>query len=167
VIDASAKTLTDTAITKTEDKYKGYNVGLIFTSGSGMVIDSGAKTGTKTGAGWTVNEHTGRYLKYNGYTYYIKSNTDEVLSLSDPYSTLVSNTIDYSIEKYFEIESHDDSVVFSLLDDDLELIDGTYDYYIDFAKVRVADSRFEPRQPLFAWSRKEWMTGYKLLLEQE
>jgi hypothetical protein len=164
-VDATNKTLTDSTKDWTENKYKGFNVGVIFASGSGMVIDAGAKTGTKAGAGWTVDQWIGYYLKYNGYTYYIKSNTATVLTLSDPYSTLVSATIAYSIEKYFEIEEHNETI-FTLLDNDSELVDGTYDYYVDFAQVRTMDSKFGAVQPKFAYSREEWKTGYSLLLEQ-
>ncbi len=165
VIDASAKTLTDSTKDLNEDKYKGYNLAVIFTSGTGMVIDAGAKTGTKAGAGWTVDQWIGYYLKYDGYTYYIKSNTATVLTLSDPYSTLVSATIAYSIEKYFEIEKHSETV-YTLIDDDSELVSGTYDYYVDFALTRVMDSKFRYTQPKFKFTEEEWKTAYSLLLEQ-
>jgi len=164
IVDTAAKTLTDASKNLIENDLKGFNLGVKFETGSGMVINAVAKTATKVGAGWDVDEKVGYYLKYNGYSYYVKSNTAEVLSLSDPYSTLVSATIDYSIEKYFEIKKNGETV-FYLYDDDEELVSGNYDYYVDFVLSRVMDSAFGYIEPAYS-DIPEWKTAYQLILEQ-
>jgi len=56
--------------------------------------------------------------------------------------------------------------VIYLYDDDSELTDGTYDYYVDFIMSRIMDSAFAYRQPAYDYEREEWKTAYQLLLEQ-
>ena len=70
----------------------------------------------------TINEWVGYYLHYNGYYYYIKSNTFTTLVLSDPLDTLESSMNKrYFIVKYFKIESNT-STVLTLTDNLSELI---------------------------------------------
>jgi len=164
-IDATAKTLTDSTKSLVENEMKGFNIAVKFDSGSNMVINATAKTGYVSGESWTVNEWTGYFLKYNGYTYYILSNTADTLTLSDPHSTLVSATITWSIEKYFEIEKNTDTV-YTVIDNDSELVSGTYDYYVDFIICRVSNSKFQYSQPIYNYEKEHWKTGYSLMLEQ-
>jgi hypothetical protein len=160
----SGTTLTDTAKTLVEDEVKGYYVGLKFATRTNFSINVSAKTATSTGAGWTVNQWVGYFFKYNGYTYYIKSNTATILTLSDPYNTLVTASGEtLSIEKYFEIKTNNTDTDFTLLDPNSELIDGTYDYYIDFAMTRAKVQDFNSTQPLY--NPNGVKTGYSLTLE--
>jgi hypothetical protein len=165
-IDATGLTLTDSSGTYDEDSLKGYWVALKFDSQTNYSISASGKTATSSGAGWTVNQWTGYFLKYNGYTYYIKSNTSDTLTLSDPYSTLVNaSSQSLSIEKYFEIKTNNDTI-FTLYDDDSELVDGSYDYYIDFAITRAVVQDFVSTQVIYNPTKPEWNTGYSLVLEQ-
>jgi hypothetical protein len=164
-VDATAKTITEAGQSWEPNKYKGYEVGLIFTSGSGMVIDSVAKTGTKAGAGWTVNEWAGYKLYYNFDYYTILSNTATVLTLSDELETLVSATIDYSIEKYFKISRNTSNVLY-LIDADSELVTGSYDYYIDSIIVRSTANQFQAKQDGFIYQDFHSKTGYSYPVEE-
>ncbi len=168
-VNASALTLTDTTLTVKENKYKGYRIGIKFISGTGSVISASAATLTDSGASWTVDEWIGYFIYYKKEFYTILSNTATVLTLSDPLSTLTdSASFDYSIDKYFEIASHEDTI-FILKDPDSELIDGTYDYYIDFIEMKVTNNKFQPKPPGFnltsRWSHAR--TGYKLTFQQK
>jgi hypothetical protein len=166
IISASGKTMTDSAGTYDEDELKGYWLAIKLDTRVNFVISASGKTATSSGAGWTVNEHEGRFLKYNGLSYYIKSNTSEVLSLSDPYSTLVDASAQtLSIELYFEIKTNT-GTVFTLYDEDSELIDGTYDYYVDFAITRSVVQDFITAQAAYNPDIPEWNTGYSLNLQQ-
>jgi hypothetical protein len=165
-VNASGLILTDSSGTYDEDELKGYYVGIKFDSQINFSISASGKTATSSGAGWTVNEWFGYFLKYNGYTYYIKSNTSDTLTLSDPYSTLVdASSQTLSIEKYFEIKTNTGTVL-TLYDDDSELVDGTYDYYIDFAITRPVVQDFVATQIGYNPAKPEWNTGYSLILQQ-
>jgi hypothetical protein len=160
----SSLILTDTNQSLVEDEVKGYNIALKFDSQTNYSINATAKTATSSGAGWTIDQWIGYYFKYNGYSYYIVSNTSTVLTLSDAYSTLVdASNQSLSIEKYFEIKTNDEKNI-TLLDPDSELVDGTYDYYVDFAMTRSVVQEFNSTQPLYNPSGVS--TGYSLTLEQ-
>lgn len=167
VISATAKTLYNSGLSLVPNKYKGWHVGIKFEEGTSLVIDSSLKTATDGTKTWTVDEWEGYYL-YRNYNYYlIKSNTATALTLSDVDDTLVNETIaTYSLEKYFKILSHNKNT-FYLRDDNSELIDGTYDYYIDFIVCKVDNNNFKPKMEGYYWQRQESKTGFQLLLEEK
>jgi len=115
---------------------------------------------------WTVDEHVGRYWHKNNNWYYIKSNTADVLTLSDPEDTLSNESnIDWNIEKYFKVsESYQD--VITVEDDDNELISGTYDYYIGFVEVVIQRPYVKVNQPRYYFQQETWKTGQIISFEE-
>jgi hypothetical protein len=165
VVSATGKSLTDQTQQWTENKWKGFWVGLEFTSGTDMVMDATAKTGTKDGAGWTTNQWTGYYLPLNGYWYYIKSNTATVLTLSDLEETLEDETVAYSIEKYFRVNSNTSTVLY-LDDADGELVAGSYDYYIDFIECVIQKPEMKYTQTRYYYQQETWKNNFQLMFEE-
>jgi hypothetical protein len=167
MISATAKTIDDAAQEWQRNQFKGYWVGVKFTSGVDLVIDSAAKTATKAGAGWTVNEWTGYYFYHNYYYYRILSNTATVLTLSDPDDTLINETAStYAIEKYFKILQNSKNQLL-LEDKDDELVTGSYDYYIDFIKVQSINKNFTPIQDGFYYQKEFSKTGFPIAFEEK
>jgi len=166
VIDASAKTLTDSLKNYVQDEHRGFFVGVVHTSGSGMVFDATAGTGTKSGAGWTVDEHEGRQLYHNGYIYTILSNTDEELTISDPDETLLDETTTYSIDSFHKILTNTNAR-FLLQDDNGFLISGSsYSWYVGFIEVVISKSTFKYIQSRFFYQQETWKTGFQLVFEE-
>jgi len=167
VVDSTAKTITSTiTLSLIENQFKGFHIGIKWESGTNMVIDDVAKTGTVGGAAWTVDEWIGYYAYINGYYYYIKSNTAASLTFSDPDDTLVSGLVDWNIEKYFKITANTIEGVFTVTDDNDELPDGTYNYYIDFIEVKIYQPKFDYSQPIFDYTREHSKSGYKIIFEE-
>ena len=130
-------------------------------------IDGGTKVlTTATDPVWTTDEWVG-YFVYNECNYYvITSNTNDTLTLSDPLGTLTTQTsVDFSIDKYFKIDKNTQTV-FTLEDDDNELIDGTYDWYVDFIECKVQQSSFSYKQFGFDFNNEESKTGYNITFEE-
>ena len=163
-IDNTEKTLDDNTKTWGRDKFKGYWLGVKFTSGVDLVIDAAAKTGTKAGAGWTVDEWVGYYFYHNFNYYRILSNTATELTFSDADGTLEDETAStYAIEKYFEILTNSINQILLYYPDD-ELPDGSYDYYIDFIKVQSLMNDFRPKQDSGFFYQKYWQkTGFPIV----
>jgi hypothetical protein len=166
-IDGTAKTIDDAAQTWNRNTFRGFWVGVKFTSGSDLVIDSTLKTGTKAGAGWTVDEWIGYYFYHNDYYYRILSNTATVLTFSDPDDTLISETAStYAIEKYFKILSNTKNQIL-VEDEDDDLVTGSYDYYIDFIKVVTTNKDFKPRQDGYYYQKYWQKTGFSVSFEEK
>lgn len=166
-IDATAKTLTDNV--QSWVKYnakKGFFCTVIFESQLAGNIDAAAKTVTKVGAGWVVDEWEGYYFPYDGYYWYIKSNTATILTLSDPNGDLIDNAnFDFNITKQFKILKSSKTVL-TLRDDDSELIDGNYDFYIDYIKSNVIASDFGAKQAVYDFEKNKTKSGYSLTYEE-
>jgi len=149
-IDATAKTLTHAGASYGINSRKGYFCAVIFHDGVSASISASAKTVTDSTKHWNTDEFTGYFFPYNGYYYYILSNTATVLTLSDPNGTLIDNVnFDYDIVKNFKIIKNTPTVL-TLRDDDDELIDGTwFNYYIDFSEMRSIGNDFGFNQDLY------------------
>lgn len=164
-VDATARTLEDTSLSLVENEFKGFWMTVQFETGSGMVINPTTKKGLVSGAGWTTNEHQGRFFFHNGYYYRILSNDSDEVVFSDPNDTLISETVNYSIEKYFRITSNTEDI-FCLADPDSELISGTYDYYINFIEVKVQNPKTAYTQLRYFYQKEEWKTGLTIAFEE-
>jgi len=164
-ISAATKTILDTNLDLEEDELKGYWASVKFLSGTGMTIDAALKTGTVAGTPWTVNEHVGRYIHDSGFYYLVKSNTINVVTLSDPNNTLVNGVISWAFEKYFKMIKTENKIL-HLEDDDGELPTGAYDYYVDFIEMHVVKPGFKTLQERFYWLQETWKTGFNLFLEE-
>lgn len=168
-IDASALTLTDVTKSWITNECKAWWAGVKFTSGTG--------TGTITAAtkilqvapspAWTNDEWIGYYFYYNFNYYYITDNDADELTLSDPDGTLSDvGSIDWTIEKYFRIARNTDTIA-TLEDPDGGLVDGSYEYYIDFIECRLQTSRSGYTQlPRFKWSAEELKSGQRIIFEE-
>jgi len=169
VVDATAKTLTE-AQTLIEDQFKGFHIGITYTSGAATgTITAGTRTlNVAPSPVWTVDEWIGYYFHYNGYYYYILDNDADDLILSDPEGTLsdVAN-INWNIEKYFKIEKHTDDGVFTLNDDDAELVAGTYSWYIDFIECKVKSTQFAYSQQTFNYDNEYSKGNYVIMWEEK
>jgi hypothetical protein len=166
ITDQTGKTITDSAKSLVEDELRGYHAGVKFDNNTGNGNLNIAKTLTVAGAGWTIDEWIGYSFPYNGYYYFIVSNTSTVLTLSDPNDTIATvSSIDWSIEKYFKILENDDTIL-TLEDDDSELIDGTYDWVVRFIECHVLSPDMRYGQPRFFFQKNEWKTGFKMYLEE-
>ena len=168
-VDATLKTILDSSKSWIQDQWEGYYVGVKFTKGTGDGdISASGKILTVTGAGWTVDEWEGYYIYTGGYYYIIVSNTSDALTLGDPDGTLTNeSSIDWAIEKYFEIKFNTDDTL-TVYDENDELVAGSLDYYIDFIIVKVNQKSFSPvAAGIYDFENEELKTGYNLLLEQE
>jgi hypothetical protein len=166
-IDSIEKTISDSSLDLKPNKFKGFHIGIKFLEGTNLVIDGIAKTGTKSGESWETDEFK-NYFYYHNFNYYlITGNTSEVLSFSDPYDTLESETVsNFAIEKYFKILGNSKNQ-FLIQDPDNELINGDYDYYIDFIICKVLNDNFQPIQEGFYYQRQKSKTGYEFILGQK
>lgn len=168
VTDATAKTVTDSGKSWTENKHKGFWVALKWDddTGNGTINAAGKTLTIAPSPGWTINEWVGYYFPYNGYYYYIISNTAAVLTFSDPDGTL-SNTanIDWNIVKYFKILSNSKTIL-TLEDDDSELSSTPTKYYIDFIEVKVTSDKLTANQKRYYYEKETWKTGYSLIMEE-
>jgi hypothetical protein len=166
-IDASAKTITDSSAEWVENEKKGFWVSVKFYTGTGATLSASGKTLTDTGA-FTGLDLTGYYLYYDSLYFYILSNTNDVLTLSDPNGDLSDETgYSYAITKQFKIISNDETVL-TLVDDDGELVDGSYAYFVDFVLCRVIAKDFNTRQPSYSFDESHQMfkSGIRLTLQE-
>jgi hypothetical protein len=160
--------LTDTskAWVENQDGIKGWHVGIKFDSATDAVINATAKTITKSGA-FTGDDWTGYFVYIDGYYYYIASNTNDALTVLDPDSTLVSQTIDITVDKYFKIiENEATYMVLEDPDNELTGLDGTYDYYINFIEVVVKRDNPVYNQNRFSYTQQTTKSNYELMLEE-
>lgn len=165
-IDATAKTLTDSDENWVENEKKGWYVTIVFKSETGGYVKSATKAMMKSGAGWNVNQWIGYYLHYNGYYYYIKSNSHNTLILSDPLDTLEdSNNKTYFIVKYFKIETNDETIL-TLTDNQSELITGEYGYYINFVKCKIQKPGGKYIQKTYDYGKEYSKTGIAITFEE-
>jgi len=168
LVDATNKkgTLTDTSATYFPQDKKGFFCTVIFHEQSAAVVDATAKTITKAAAGWTENAWTGYYFYQNNMYFYIVSNTTTVLTVSDANNYLTTSaSFDMDIVKYFKITESTETVL-TLADYDLELVAGSYKYYIDFVKCRVVMESWEAKQVLYDFATEATKTGFTLTLEE-
>ena len=163
-VAATAKTLTDSNAAWVPFEHELYWVGIHFKAGTSLVIDASGKTATKASE-FTGEDWTGYYLEVNNISFYIKSNTDNALTLSDPDGNLTNQTLSiYAIKKYFKIDSNE-SQVLNLLDKDAELSDGSYSYDIFFIECRLQKSDNSFTQNRFHPTREFTKSGGSLILE--
>jgi len=163
----SGSKLNDSLLNLAENRYKGYHLAVKFESGSGMIIDADAKTGTVSGAEWTEDQWKGYYIYYNLNYHIIISNTSDTITVSDIYGVLIDGVINYSFEKYFKILKHSPNE-FCLYDPNSELTNGTYAYYIDFVECIITNALFKPKQDSgFRETQYHQQTGIQITLEEK
>lgn len=168
VISSTAKTLTVSGQTWIENQFKGFHVGIKYTSGilTGTIVAAARTMQVVPDPSWTNDQWIGYYFYYNGYYYYILDNDHDTLTLSDPQATLANAAvISWSIEKYFKILSNS-ATVLAVRDDDSELVAGTYYYYIDFIVCKLTDVAFGYSQPRFLYTREYSKTGFQIQFEE-
>ena len=164
-VSSSGLTLTDSTKSWVEDELRGWYVTTTLESGSNGTISASGKTLTSTGS-FTGDDYSGYYMYYNRVYYYIVSNTNDALTLSDGNSYLIdSTTASWKVVKYFRINSCYDTVL-NLDDNDSELISGSYDWFVDFIQTRVQNPSFRYQQIGFDWTQEHWKGGYNLNLEE-
>jgi hypothetical protein len=158
--------ITDSNKSWVENQFRGYHLSIEFDSATDAVIDATAKTITKSGA-FTGSDWTGYFIKHNDYFYYITSNTDDVLTVLDPDSTLINETKSIKVEKYFKIVSNDTQDLY-IYDEDSELsgLDGAYDYVIDFIEVVVQNDDQKFMQNLYSETAENTKSQSSLFLEE-
>jgi hypothetical protein len=167
-VDGTGKTIQDITQDWTENKFKGWHVGVQYTSGVGTgTLAAVARTLTVNPSPvWTVNQWIGYYFHYAGNYYYILSNTADILTLSDPLGNLVNDiSIDWEIEKYFKIISNIETSL-CVSDDDDELPTGSYEYYIDFIECKVQRPEFSFNQDIYLWTREHSKKGFAIIFEE-
>lgn len=165
-VNVSEKTLIDTAAAMVENEWKGWHVGIVYTSGTGLVIDATLKTATDSGAAWTVDQWIGYILYHNNNFYYVLSNTATALTLSDPNDTLSNTTINYTLERYFKIESNT-ATRFCLNNDDGLLVAAlSADWYVRFIECIVQKPLIKFIQPRYFWQQETWKNGYQWIIEE-
>ena len=166
VVNATNLTLADNTKVWTENKFRGYHVGIKYLKLSGVNVTATAKTIQKSGASWTTNQWAGYYVCINSNYFLILSNTADTLTVSDFYSQLTDGTIaSLAIEKYFKINSNTMNVL-NLIDDNGELINGNYDWYIDFIEVRVVDPTNTVVQDPFVYLREHSKGAFTISFEE-
>jgi len=165
----SGISLIDSLASWFHNEFKGYSTGIKFTDGIGTgTLSASAKTLTINPSPlFTTDKWKGYYIYYNFYYYIIVSNTANVLTLADPEGTLTDAlNIDWAIEKYFKIISNTETIL-TLKDSNTELIDGTYDYYIDFIECKVNRPGFNfDQNPRFAFTKERQKSGYAITFEE-
>jgi hypothetical protein len=164
-VSATTKTLTDSSGTYYPQDKKGWHVSIVFDSQTAAVSKS-AKTVTTTSSPWTTNEWEGYYFYQNNMYFYILSNTTDVLTVSDPNGYLTdSASMTAKIIKIFKIQSNSETV-FTLRDDDTELVSGSYAYFIDFVECHVKINNFQAQQAIYAFNKYQTKSGVTLTLEE-
>lgn len=170
VIDAIVKTLTDTSYEWNENSKEGWFVNVIWeTVAAGGTILAAGKTLTDTGQ-FAGKTYTGFWVyTMSGYNkfhyYYIKSHTDDALTLSDPNGDLINESaVTYYILKWFKIESNTKTVL-TLTDNDSELVSGTYTYYIDHIKVR-SKAWSDYNQKIFDYATEKTKSEYGITFQE-
>jgi hypothetical protein len=158
------KVLADATLDLTENLYKGFWVDVIFNTDT-FIIDKLTKTMTVTGGAYTVDALKGFTIFYNGYPYYIKSNTADVFTISDPEETLVDSTEILNITKSFRILVNSKNA-FILSDINDELPDGTYSYKINYIETVIQKPGLTANQRQFQYTQKVSITGYSLTMEE-
>ncbi len=138
-----------------------------FVEGDAILIDATHKTAMIPNAKLIPDAWIGYVLYINHRYYYILDNETDMLLLSDPDDTLVSEVItDWKIQQSFRIIKNDKSEL-TVLDPEGLLISGSYDFVIDFVEMVVQDSVFGGRQLRgFDFENKEEMTGYAIVFEE-
>ena len=164
-IDTSLKTLTNTGAGWVEQEKKGWHVSIKFKTGTGATVSASGKTLTKVGD-FASENWTGFYLFISGHYFYIKSNTDDVLTLSDPNGYLTDKTAyAYTLVKYFKVDSNTETVL-TLIDDDSELITGSKDYFFDFILSKVIPANFQPKQSYFDFLNDNNKNDYGITFQE-
>lgn len=167
IIDINNNTLSDSNLNMNVNKYKGFHIGVKFFSGSTLIIDSMAKTMEATGESFDTDEWKGFFI-YNRKNYYlVLSNDADTFVVSDPFDTLIDETLaSFSVEKYFKIFSNSKNQ-FKVIDEDGELLTGTFPYYIDFIICQSESENFQTIQEGYFFKRKQSQTGMSLPLGEK
>lgn len=165
-VNSSEKSITDSSKSWTENELKGFWITLKYDSGTNNGSISGTTLTVSPSPSWTNDEWIGYFIYNNNHYYLITDNDANTLTLADPDSTLTNQTnIDWSINKYFRVISNTETVL-NLSDDNSELVDGSYDYDVDFILCRLADSSFNYSQENFDF-QKEWdKNGFRIQFEE-
>lgn len=166
VIDSTAKTITDSTKDWVEDDFTGFWIGVKHSSHASISIDSSNAQAEVTGAGWTTNEHQGRFLRINQIPFLILGNTADTLQLSDPYGYLTTETVSGSIETYYKATGNDETEI-TILDPYSTLPTGSYAYYLAFVRCYVSSQVYRYTQPNYAINKETWKTGYQITFEEE
>lgn len=121
------------------NEWKGYHVTNKWASYANGVLTAAARTLASAAAGWTVDRWAGYWVRQGIYYYRIFSNTADTLTLSDPYGRLTDEAsgFSFSIQSSHKILRNDASYLY-LYDELGQLIDGTYEFFIDFIVCRVS-----------------------------
>lgn len=140
-IDADDATIYTAGGTFVPNEHKGYHASLRWYESLIGVVNAAAETVAVAGAGWVVNEWAGYWIRQGIYYFYILSNTANTLTVSDPFGRLVDVAANFHfyIESYHKVLRNDD--MYHYLDDsEGQLLDGDYDWFIDFLVCRLARS---------------------------
>jgi hypothetical protein len=169
-ISSTAKTITDTVADLVENEKKGWHVSIKFDSGSGTggVTASTKKIQVSPSPTWTIDGWIGYYCYYNGYYYYITDNDADELTLSDPNETLSdASNVTWARTKSFKIASNTNTVL-TLIDDDSELVSGTYDYFIDYVLCKLMSAGHSYTQKVYSYDEasNNKKSGYSMVWQE-
>lgn len=123
------------------NEFKGYHASIRWYESAVGVVNAAAETIAVAGAPWVVNEWAGYWVRQGMYYFYILSNTVNTLTVSDPYDRLVdvAANFEFYIESYHKVLRNDDIYLY-LHDPDSQLIDGSYEWFVDFIVCRLRSS---------------------------
>ena len=125
---------------------------------------------TISGKSWTTNQWTEYYFRQNGSEFLILSSTSDTLTVSDPNGYLTDGTLTAQICKFFKIRFNDTTnagtSVLTLVDDDNELVSGSYSYLIDFIKCKVKQETFAGQQAVFAYLKWQTKADHAITFEE-
>lgn len=165
-IDGTLKTILNNSASWVENEWNGFWVGVKHNTVTDGVINATTKQVTLSGAGWTTDEHAGRYFRVNQIPYLILSNTSTILQLSDPNSYLTSETASGFIETYYKVDSNTSNTL-TVLDPLSTLPTGSYSYYFAFVRAYVSSQAYRYEQPNYSISNGTWKSGYTITFEEE
>lgn len=164
-IDATAKTLTDSTKSWIDYTRNEWWVAVVYETQSGCTVDASAKTVTKAGAGWTVDEWEDYYVIQNNNYFFVKSNTATVLTLSDTNDYLVNEaSFGLYIVKLFHIDNNVGNVL-TLTDSNCDLQDGNFQYWIHFILTKNVPNGFQGNQQVFDFEKWETKSSYSWTTE--
>jgi hypothetical protein len=172
-VDATAKTITQPTNRWTEDQMKGWWVTVVFESGTatGTSLQIAQTLKVAPSPAWTIDEWIGYKCYVAGldalnYDFYITDNNVDTLTLSDVNDYLLnSGSLDWKIVKHFKVSSNTETTL-NLIDDDNELISGSYSYFIDFILCRVKKPSFAYSQRTFDYNKDTTKSGYSIVFEE-